>query len=178
MRQYLANYVAERKCKTIAEIGVWVGQQARLIMGHPDCKVQEYWAIDPWVPYDDGQVRGGQNAWDTYYYTFIKHCRKVPEIHPVRLPSNRAVDLFSDHYFDLVYIDADHRLEMVCEDLRLWHPKVKRGGILCGDDYGNSLFPGVKQAVDEFMGMLERPICTIDDLRCGHGGRLWITGIL
>jgi hypothetical protein len=52
--------------------------------------------------------------------------------------------------FDFIYIDANHSYEEVREDLRLWFPKVKLGGIIGGHDYGFSAFPGVKQAVDEF----------------------------
>ena len=37
--------------------------------------------------------------------------------------------------FDMVFIDADHRYSHVKRDLRDWWPKLKRGGIMCGDDY-------------------------------------------
>ena len=36
------------------------------------------------------------------------------------------------------------------EDISLWLPKVKRGGILSGHDYEDS-WPGVVKAVDEML---------------------------
>jgi predicted O-methyltransferase YrrM len=51
---------------------------------------------------------------------------------------------------DWLYIDADHSLEGVCDDLRAWVPFVKPGGLILGDDYGHHLFPGVRRAWDAF----------------------------
>jgi predicted O-methyltransferase YrrM len=51
---------------------------------------------------------------------------------------------------DWLYIDADHTYDGVRADLEAWAPFVVRGGLLLGDDYGHHLFPGVKQAWDEF----------------------------
>jgi predicted O-methyltransferase YrrM len=51
---------------------------------------------------------------------------------------------------DYLYIDADHSYDGVVADLYSWVPFVKPGGLLLGDDYGNTLFPGVKTAWDEF----------------------------
>jgi predicted O-methyltransferase YrrM len=52
-----------------------------------------------------------------------------------------------DGSVDLVYIDGDHTYEAVLRDLNAWVPKIKKGGIVCGDDIG---WPDVKKAVDEF----------------------------
>lgn len=51
---------------------------------------------------------------------------------------------------DYLYVDADHSYDGVAEDLRLWIPHVKRGGLIVGDDYEHQSFPGVKRAWDEF----------------------------
>jgi predicted O-methyltransferase YrrM len=51
---------------------------------------------------------------------------------------------------DYLYIDADHTYDGVRADLELWAPLVKPGGLILGDDYGHRVFPGVKQAWDEF----------------------------
>jgi hypothetical protein len=47
-----------------------------------------------------------------------------------------------------VYIDASHDYESVKEDIIAWLPKVKKGGIICGDDYTPG-WPGVMRAVNE-----------------------------
>jgi SAM-dependent methyltransferase len=52
----------------------------------------------------------------------------------------------ADGQFDLVFIDANHELEHVRQDIALYRRKLKLGGILSGHDYGNPC--GVKAAVD------------------------------
>jgi hypothetical protein len=50
-----------------------------------------------------------------------------------------------------VYIDASHEYEYVKQDILNWLPKVKLGGIICGDDYTRG-WPGVVLAVNEIFG--------------------------
>jgi hypothetical protein len=76
----------------------------------------------------------------------------------VRHASPRATPLVPDE-LDFVYVDGDHSYDAVAADLRAWWPKIRPGGVLCGDDYGgmgdkSSVF-GVQQAVDEFAAQLE-----------------------
>ena len=49
-----------------------------------------------------------------------------------------------------VYIDADHSHAAVSQDIAMWYPKIRAGGLLCGHDYDLE-GTGVKQAVDEFL---------------------------
>tara|TARA_R110000868_G_scaffold140124_2_gene355437 strand:+ start:1125 stop:1706 length:582 start_codon:yes stop_codon:yes gene_type:complete len=66
---------------------------------------------------------------------------------PIKLSTREAYKLFADASLDFVFIDADHSYEGVLEDIQLWHPKVKTGGVLAGHDYD---WTGVKQAVIDF----------------------------
>jgi|TARA_R110000824_G_scaffold2570_4_gene11849 predicted O-methyltransferase YrrM len=67
-----------------------------------------------------------------------------------------ASRLFDDESIDFVYVDADHSYKGCMADLEAWYPKLKKGGILSGHDYGEHPdkpepdFPGVTRAVDEF----------------------------
>ncbi len=45
-----------------------------------------------------------------------------------------AMELLPNAYFDFIFIDADHRYDCVIRDLRGFLPKLKPGGIICGDD--------------------------------------------
>lgn len=61
--------------------------------------------------------------------------------------------VLQDGFFDLVFLDADHRYEMVHKNISLYLPKVKPGGLLCFHDYGVTDPPcGEKQAVDKWFG--------------------------
>ena len=85
----------------------------------------------------------------------MKITKSVCEI--LKMLSEEAVEQFDNNTFDFIYIDANHAYEYVKHDLELWYPKLKKGGIIMGDDYTindiemcfNTLF-GVKKAVDEF----------------------------
>jgi predicted O-methyltransferase YrrM len=56
---------------------------------------------------------------------------------------------FSDNYFDLVYIDAEHTYDSVKEDISVWTPKVKEWGIIAGHDWK---LEEVKNAVKSIRG--------------------------
>ena len=69
-------------------------------------------------------------------------------------PSSDAVKDFDDDYFDFVYVDGGHRYQTVKDDLELYWPKIKTGGVFCGHDYSLSgkKFGNVQvdKAVNEF----------------------------
>lgn len=70
-----------------------------------------------------------------------------------REKSSVAIPKFKDNYFDWVYIDGNHDYEFVLGDLRMCLPKMKRGGVIAGDDYvrpGPAKDYPVKRAVDDF----------------------------
>jgi len=54
---------------------------------------------------------------------------------------------------DLVFIDALHDYESVMQDISLWWPKVRQGGILAGHDY-NHKWPGVERAVADHFNLM------------------------
>lgn len=57
---------------------------------------------------------------------------------------------FENNFFDLVFIDAEHKYESLKNDIKSWLPKLKINGILMGHDY-SSLYPGVVNAVNELL---------------------------
>lgn len=71
-----------------------------------------------------------------------------------RMLSQQAAQSFDDLSLDFVYIDAEHTCEAVRNDLALWYPKVRAGGILAGHDFVDGSLPegrfGVRKAVLEF----------------------------
>ena len=63
------------------------------------------------------------------------------------LDSAEAAKRFPDDYFDFVYIDGQHEYISVLNDLKSWFPKIKRGGLISGHDYGCA---GVNRALEEY----------------------------
>ena len=69
-------------------------------------------------------------------------------------PGEKAADRLGGRTFDLVFIDGDHTYEATKQDIAIWWPRVRSGGLLCGHDFGHprnasGLF-GVDKAVREF----------------------------
>lgn len=69
--------------------------------------------------------------------------------------SGDAVYMFADASLDFVYIDACHDYENVKNDISLYLPKIKNGGIIAGHDYCQD-FPGTIAAVDEIFYVPDR----------------------
>jgi predicted O-methyltransferase YrrM len=65
----------------------------------------------------------------------------------LKMPSEEAVKCFADASIDMVFIDADHIYDSVKSDIERWMPKTKK--LICGHDYNDPGWPGVKIAVDE-----------------------------
>ena len=145
------------------EIGVHLGNFSQQVLDvvHP----AKFHLVDPWMYVADDEYKGslygggksdGQIMMDQRFDQVQQRFRSeisrdIVTIH--RASSEDAVGVFSDEYFDWIYIDGNHLYEFVKRDLDLYSSKVKDGGIIAGDDYG---FPGwwndgVTQAVDEFL---------------------------
>ncbi|AFL72202.1 class I SAM-dependent methyltransferase [Thiocystis violascens] len=62
-----------------------------------------------------------------------------------------ALPLFSDGFFDFIYIDAyAHTGQQDGDILNKWYPKIKDGGIFSGHDYDSQEWPKTVEVVDRF----------------------------
>jgi len=104
-----------------AEIGVLLGDHARQMV--KDIPIKELYLIDSW----EGE---GNKHYEHVKTTFAGDER----IKIIKKKSTDAVQDFPDEYFDFVYIDANHEYFYVKADINAWYPKVKKGGMLLGDD--------------------------------------------
>jgi len=53
----------------------------------------------------------------------------------IRTNSKTASEMFEDESLDFIFIDANHAYDYVVEDINLWFPKLKKGGMFSGHDY-------------------------------------------
>jgi len=93
------------------------------------------------------------NPRDFSHYEKIAKRRVAPfgkRVKFIKKKSEDAIDMFEDASLDFVYIDGDHSYAAVKNDIKLYYPKVKAGGIFGGDDFCIK-FPGVAKAVLEFV---------------------------
>ncbi len=145
-----------------AEIGVFEGKFTDQILRM--VKPRELHLVDPWKHESEevyktawfGGAAGGQAGMDARLARV--QARFARGIAAGRLKiqrgySDAVIGGFPDAYFDWIYIDGNHLYEFVQKDLELAWRKVRPGGVICGDDYGEGGWweGGVKRAVDEFI---------------------------
>jgi len=139
--------------RAAVEVGVAEGGFSFFLLDHwPGVCYQ----VDPWFHQDTPGYSGhGTEDQEGRYRDILKVSEKYKgRSIPIRATSVEAVRKFNDGIFDFCYIDAIHTREASKEDIALWWPKVRSGGILAGHDYLNGVFHGqdygVKDSVDEF----------------------------
>lgn len=106
-------------------------------------KGAQFTCIDPWKSYLEyaWQVKYlvAHKSWTDDFVEAVSSIRAASKINNqvvtfLQKTSADAVGRFEDNSLDFVYIDANHHKDYVLQDLRLWWPKVKPGGILAGHD--------------------------------------------
>lgn len=111
--------------------------------------------IDPYLPYIDWggnpfSWHGGLNNDNNDSYTaFMKKIEPYADryIHHKKLSDDAAHD-FEDESMDFIFIDGLHTYEQVLKDCANYYPKLKKGGLFCGHDFG--AIAGVNKAVNQF----------------------------
>lgn len=90
--------------------------------------------VDPYLAYRGYREHRSQNRINGFYRE--AQTRLAPyNCKFLRLPSIDAAAHFADESLDFVYIDGNHGLLWVIQDLCYWVPKVRRGGIVSGHDF-------------------------------------------
>jgi len=142
------------------EVGVWKGKSAVFMATeiNNQGKNVKFDCIDTWLGSEEHFDKTNPSYEplveipDGLFKHFLQNIRPVNHIiNPIRMTSIEASKLYEDNSLDFVLIDAAHDYENVKEDIKHWFPKVKKGGVMAGDDY-HYTWPGVVKAADEAFG--------------------------
>lgn len=135
----------------IAELGVFKGESIPIL--ETNLNLGKYYGIDLYQDYTVGQpkslnIHNKNNSTAIENYNLIVNKYKNnKKINIIKNYTVESAKMFDDEYFDLVFIDAGHDYASVYNDIKYWYPKVKKGGIICGDDWHT---PSVEKAVLDF----------------------------
>jgi predicted O-methyltransferase YrrM len=146
----LRTFIQEEGYTRFVEVGCKEGRTTAHILEHcPECHVI---AIDPWAAMPDQSAKNGGETYEAWDFQAIEadFWRRV-EPWTARLTFHRktsleAADAVDDSSQDLIFIDAAHDYDSVVEDIAVWRPKARDGGIIAGHDFQHS-FPSVMDAV-------------------------------
>lgn len=150
-RKDLLQEFARRGYTTGAEIGVWQGRfSEQMCRAVPNLTLL---CVDPWRQYDG--YRDNKNHQERLDAAYAEAERRLQPFRCIlfRMLSVVAAHDVADGSLDFVYLDGNHARSFVLDDLVAWTPKVRRGGIVAGHDYAESLRKPqiqVKAAVDAF----------------------------
>lgn len=124
-----------------AELGVAAGDFSERILKHNH--VAHLFSIDMWAG-DRG------HGVDQYREAIIRLDQYSNRNTIFRMRFDEALLLFNDESLDFIYVDGyAHDGELNGQTFRDWFPKLRKGGIISGDDYSPD-WPLVVEAVNAF----------------------------
>lgn len=149
---------------TVIEIGSRFGESLEFLLGN--FRIKKITSIDPFEVYQEFEkATSPMHDIDTnnLYSTLLEKFKNDP-VNFIRKKSDDAHHLIENLSTDLIFVDGNHSYDFVYNDIKNFLPKLKNGGIICGDDYfmkkADSLLPNgeidgypdkmVFEAVNEF----------------------------
>ena len=147
------------------EVGVLDGKHAKIILDNWEGK--HFYGVDPFM--DPTATRNHQKVKvyqleDSDWENVMRNAQQTLEPYKHRatlmvLDSVTASQQFHDGVLDWVYLDGRHHYDGVIEDIQVWIPKIRKGGVMAGHDYSGhehnhakKTCIDVRRAVDEFFG--------------------------
>jgi hypothetical protein len=133
-RDDLVGWVGELGFKTGVEVGVEYGLFSETI-----CKMNpqmKLYAVDPWKIYEGYRGYKKKDRVERVYKYAKRRLDKLGNCEIIREFSNLVAPRFEDESLDFIYIDGNHELPYLTQDLVSWVRKIRIGGIVAGHDYG------------------------------------------
>lgn len=156
---------ARRLTGSAVEVGVDEGVFSEYLLEH--WRGQQLISVDPWLemPPDEytDTCNTSQASMEEKYEGTKRRLAPFGDRSDVwRETSVEAACRVTPGSLDFVYLDARHSYEGVADDLQVWFPLVRPGGLMAGHDYNDGVFVegvhGVRSAVDEFFGARAIPV--------------------
>ena len=148
----LSKEIKSKKIKgNIAELGVFKGEFSSKLNRYLCDKERKIYLFDTFGGFDDRDTIINEYIGSSFKNTSIQEV-----INKMVYPNNCIIkqgyfpETFDiDDTFCFVSLDAD-LYEPILAGLEKFYPKLSKGGYIMVHDYYNEIYPGTKQAVDEF----------------------------
>lgn len=144
------DYLVGKRGLVGIEIGSYAGESAEMFINSG--AFDKLYCIDPWEMYTaaPNDATGDEGIYEAEKAFDRRFCQN-PLVVKLKMKSADTIQLFEDDSIDFIYIDGVHQYDAVKQDLQLYVPKIKKGGIISGHDWHPN-WPGVVKAVKEFFG--------------------------
>ena len=129
-RNDLPQFFVDRGYKTGVEVGVYKGEYSELL-----CKAGlKVYGVDPWIVYKNYRKHPKEPPYEDLYEMTKERLAKY-DFTMIRKTSMEALADIPDESLDFCYIDGNHSLPYITQDIYEWQRKVKVGGVISGHDY-------------------------------------------
>ena len=167
-RAVLSRLLEGRTLKTVIEIGSWRGDSTVYFAKRARAFGGMVYAIDQWNWAEGAEglgIEGLRPPDMTAYQQFLSNMLNAEvsdTVVPLRMSSTEAALSLECPPADLIYVDAGHTVTQCYMDIISYHPRLVKGGLICGDDFDMS---SVARAVELSARALSVPF--------GHSGHIW-----
>jgi hypothetical protein len=149
-REQIGDFLKHHNLNRIGvELGSFKGQFANTILNNWGGKLLmvDVWRELPHQEYDDASNH--REHIDAYSQSMENIKGFEDRAYMMRMKGEHACDFIQDKSLDFIYIDANHTYDAVKQDLKLWYPKIKSGGLVMGHDYLPDYFYEGKEEKDQ-----------------------------
>ena len=126
----LPRFFKKKGYKVGAEIGVYKGEFTEKL-----CKAGlKIYGIDPYIIYKNYRKHPKELDYEVMY----KNAKQILESYNgilIKKTSMDALEYIPDESLDFVYIDGNHLLPYISQDIYEWSRKIRIGGAISGHDY-------------------------------------------
>jgi predicted O-methyltransferase YrrM len=157
----LENIIKKFKIKKIIEIGAFVGLgSTQIFLKHCD----EITVIDDFSDEIKYKINFSNinNLKKISQLELFNLNTKSSKINLIKMNSEKAHSMLKDNYYDAVFIDGSHLYKDVFYDIINYYPKVKKNGLIIGDDCQGPLRKFNKKFI---ISNLNKNFCSIEKFR-------------
>lgn len=117
------------------EIGVCRGEN--IVKFLEECpNIEHFDAVDPYIEYDDDNGGMSKDLVDRMRDIAIKNFNAFPgKVTLHTMTSKEYSNKVEDDHYDYIFVDGNHSYDYVLEDIQMWYPKLKKGGVFAGHDF-------------------------------------------
>ena len=142
----LYQLIKESDSKLTVELGVFAGRSfIPMAIAHRDKQSGFAIGVDAWkagVCIEGTNAEANNQYWKNVNYKEVyQSCINAIDQYDLkdycdtlRMRSSQAGILFADNIIDVLHQDSNHNIETIIAELKLWSPKVKKGGYWIIDD--------------------------------------------
>lgn len=140
------------------EVGCWKGKSASFMAEtiKNSKKKINFYCVDTWkgTLTEHGHQEDPDVVNDRLFEVFNENLKDLNGYYTcIRGLSVDGAKQFENESIDFCYIDASHEYEDVLDDIDAWLPKVKKNGVIAGDDFNS---PKVSRAVKERLKKVDK----------------------